>query len=89
MTIDDKLKWFVIAGDAIVKDAGINKKLLWHVEYVNHPRFPFRVHIECGKVKTGFAMEAKIKLTEFEKLFSRKITDVKRDQSKTFSLFDL
>jgi hypothetical protein len=91
MSPDDKCRWCVVVGDAIIKDYNIKEKTIWHIEYLEGGgRFPYRGMITCGKINLGFALEEKFTLKEFEKKFDLIISDVKKKQTGTgSSLFSL
>lgn len=78
----------VLIGDAVIKAADIKQKIVWDVQYIAHPEFPFRVRITCNKMNVGMSLPRKITLNDFETRFAEKIDYVKGKQKKT-SLFEL
>jgi len=89
MNIDDKLKWFTVVADGIIKDMDLKGKLLFIVHVVNNEKWPFRVLIEYNKKKFAFPMEAKVTLKQAERFIEEKIKDVKKNESPKRSIFDL
>ncbi len=77
MSPDDKVKWFILVGEEMMKDMSV-KDTLFYVQYI--PRDgSFRVMIEKGKFKKGFSIERKCSLKEYQKIFEQKLNELKRD----------
>lgn len=89
MNIDDKLRWFTVAADGVIKDYGLKGKLIFVVSSVKNEKFPFRVLIEYRKKKYGFPLEAKVTLKQFERKLEEFLKDVKKNEGPSGSLFSL
>lgn len=88
LTIDDKIKSFLIVGDAVIKSSGINKKIIYDVQYVKSPDFPWRIRLTCDKTNVGMALPRRITLKDFENRFIDKLNELK-ERLPAPSLFSL
>lgn len=78
-TIDEILKLFLLTGDEVLKSSGLKQKVVWDVQYVKHPEYPFRVRLTIEGKNYNLTLPRKIKLKEFQTRFSELIDNVKKD----------
>lgn len=79
MSPDDKVKWFIITGEALLKDFNM-EGTIFYVQHILRDN-SFRIMIEKGKDKVGFSTPANIKLKEYEEIFQQKLSELKKQVS--------
>jgi hypothetical protein len=90
MSPEEKTKWFIIVGEALIKGLKM-EDVLFYVSYIPRDQ-SYRVMIEKGKdgkFKKGFAAPRKMSLKEYERMFEQKLDELKKDASRGGGLFSL